>query len=187
MEETVHNIPPDIIGEAARHAAILIHDSSAQGFTPHFGGSLEQHTCGKIGEFLFWNEVKKAQVHVRSTPIRENYTKLSADDDFVLVVNGKDIRVEVKTASVFKPLDDLAAGFRFMLNSTQKLVWDWVVSIFVNLTDLTYRIMGCMAHDKIGGYPITGSYGMRHYEIPPEFLLPIECIWEGCDHAANTR
>jgi hypothetical protein len=176
----VSNIPTDLIGEAARHAAILVHDSNAQQFTPRFGGSLEQHTIGKIGEYLFWEEVKKAQIHIRSKPMRENYTKLYPGDDFVLVVDGKDIRVEVKTANVFAPLCSLPTGFRFMLNATQKLAWDFVVSIFVNLTDLTYRIMGCMEREHIDVYPITGSGGVRHYEIPPEFLLPIECIWEDC-------
>lgn len=178
MAETLHKIPSDLIGEAARHAAILIQDSNAQKFTPRFGGSLEQHTIGKIGEYLFWNEVKKAQIHIRNTPIRENYTKLSVDDDFVLVVDGEDIQIEVKTANVFTPLCSLPMGFKFMLNATQRLTWDWAVSIFVNLTDLTYRIMGCIEREHIGAHPITGSHGVRHYEIPPEFLLPIERIWE---------
>lgn len=181
MMQLVNKIPADLIGESARHAAILIQDSNAQKFTPRFGGSLEQHTIGKIGEYLFWNEVKKAQVHIRSTPIRENYTKLSADDDFVLVVDGKDVQVEVKTANVLKPLDNLASGFVFMLNAAQApFRWDFVVSIFVNLSDLTYRIMGCGEREHVDVYPIAGSSGGRHYEIPLEFLLPIECIWEDC-------
>jgi len=186
MSQIVNHIPPDIIGESARHAAILIHDSNAQGFTPLFGGSLEQHTIGKIGEYLFRDVVEEAQIHIKNTPIRENYTKLSADDDFMLVVDGKDVKVEIKTASVFKSLDNLPPGFRFMLNAAQRLRhgrpfnWDWVVSIFVNLTDLTYRIMGCVEVDHVDVYPIAGSYGSRHYEIPPEFLLPVECIWEEC-------
>jgi len=83
----MHKIPADLIAEAARHAAILIHDSNDQKSPPRFGGSLEQHTLRKIGEYLFWDEIKKAQVHIRSVPITENYTKLSADDDFVLVAH----------------------------------------------------------------------------------------------------
>jgi len=179
----VHKIPADLIGDAARHAAILINDSHAQKFTPLFGGGFEPHCVGKIGEYLFWNEVKNSGIHIMSTPIRESYTKLSANDDFMLVVDGKDVQVEVKTANVFKPLDDLPMGFKFMLNAAQQsrqrhaFDWDWVVSIFVNLSDLTYRIMGCVERDHIDVYPIAGSYGVRHYEIPPEFLLPIERIW----------
>jgi hypothetical protein len=181
MMQLVNKIPTDLIGEAARHAAILVHDSVAQKFTPRFGGSLEQHMIGKIGEYLFLREVNNAHVHVRQSPIRENYTKLSATDDFVLIVDDKDVQIEVKTASVFKPLDDLATGFRFMLNAAQAPYrWDFVVSIFVNLSDLTYRVMGCMEREHVDVYPIAGSRGGRHYEIPPEFLLPIECIWGDC-------
>lgn len=181
----VHKIPPDLIGDAARHAAILIRDSKIQKFTPRFGGSLEEHTTGKIGEYLFWKKLREGtgntrNIHIRNVPIRDSYTKLQAEDDFVLTLDGKNIRIEVKTANVFKPLDDLPMGFKFMLNATQSLKWDYVVSIFVNLSDLTYRIMGCMEREHIKPYPVVGSYGVRHYEIPPEFLLPIRCIWEDC-------
>ncbi|MCD6163143.1 MAG: hypothetical protein J7K40_12120 [candidate division Zixibacteria bacterium] len=182
----VHKIPADLIGDAARHAAILIHDSHAQKFTPLFGGGFEPHCVGKIGEYLFWNEVKNSGIHITSTPIRESYTKLSANDDFMLVVDDKDVQVEVKTANVFKPLDELPMGFKFMLNAAQRpFKFDWVVSIFVNLSDLTYRIMGCVERDSIAEYPIAGSYGVRHYEIPPESLLSIRCIWEGCAWNSN--
>ena len=176
--ESVHKIPAALIGNAARHAAILIHDSHTQKFTPLFGGGFEPHCIGKIGEYLFWEEAKKAKIRVRSIPIRESYNKLSANDDFVLAVDGKAVQVEVKTANVFKPLDDLPMGFKFMLNAVQRpFKFDWVVSIFVNLTDLTYRFMGCVERDHIKEYPVAGSYGVRHYEIPPGQLLPIERIW----------
>lgn len=179
--QLVNKIPADLIGEAAGHAARLIHDSIDQKFTPRFGGNLEAHTAGKIGELLFLAELNRAGIHVKTTPIRTRYTKLSATDDFVIVVDGKDVQVEVKTASVFKPLNDLPMGFKFMLNAAQAPYrWDFVVSIFVNLSDLTYRIMGCMEREHVDVYPIAGSRGGRHYEIPPEFLLPVERIWGGC-------
>ena len=178
----IHKIPADIVGESARHAAILVHDSIAQKFTPHFGGDLEAHTIGKIGEHLFRDEVRKAGIHIKSDPIRESYTKLSEDDDFVLHVAHEDIKVEVKTANVFKKLNRLPSGFKFFLNAAQEpFDWDFVVSIFVNLTDLTYQIMGCVEREHVGVYPIAGSRGARHYEIPIEFLLPVECVWSDCE------
>jgi hypothetical protein len=179
MAETLHKIPPDLIGEAAKHAARLIHDSIEHKFSPLFGGGLEPHIVGKIGELLFMAEMNRAGIRIKTTPIRTRYTKLSTTDDFTIVVDGKDIQVEVKTANVFKPLDKLPMGFKFMLNFAQRpFKWDWAVSIFVNLTDLTYRIMGCIEREHVDVYPIAGSHGIRHYEIPPEFLVPIERIWE---------
>ena len=176
----MYKIPAALIGEAAEHAACLIHDSIDQKFTPRFGGDLLQHTVGKIGELLFLSELNHNGIVTNATPFRESYTKLSATDDFLLRVAHKDIKVEVKTANVFKPLNKLPSGFNFLLNAAQQHNWDFVVSIFVNLSDLTYRVMGCVEREHIDVYPIAGSRGARHYEIPTVFLLPIECIWSDC-------
>lgn len=191
-EKYVHKIPAEIVSDAAKYAAYLLRDTIDQGFKPRFGGDLCSHLIGKIGEMLFMDELTESDIDVRATPFRAHYEHLHPSDDFVLNVDGDEVQVEIKTANVLKPLDNIASGFKFFLNAAQSLKqsssghaggdrlykWDWVVCIFVNLTDLTYRIMGCVDVDHVGVYPVAGSRQSRHYEIPIESLLPIHCIWE---------
>ena len=187
MSTSISKLSAEQTSEAMGYAHRIVADSLAGKFKPVFGASgLETHFVGKLGEVIARDMFVSYDLDVRATPLRDRYDRLSPTDDFVLRIDGKDVKVEIKTASVFKSLDNLPPGFRFMLNAAQRLRhgrpfnWDWVVSIFVNLTDLTYRIMGCVEVDHVDVYPIAGSYGTRHYEIPPEFLLPVECIWEEC-------
>ena len=189
MSPGVSELSGDQVVEAMGYAYHVVLDSLKSGFKPVFGsGGLETHFIGKLGEIIAMEAFESRNIDMVSTPLRAYYGDLDRSDDFVLRVDGKDIKVEIKTADVLKPLDDLAMGFRFFLNAAQKkYTWDWVVCVFVNTQNLTYRIMGCVEVDHIDVYPIAGNRGVRHYEIPLEFLLPIECIWEGCDHAANTR
>ena len=186
-EKYVHKISAECISDAARYATYLLRDTIDQGFKPRFGGDLFDHIRGKIGELIFWDEVCNAGIDVVTTPIRAHYEYLHPKDDFVLNVDGKEVQVEVKTANVIKPLDALPSSFRFLLNAAQQrrqtgrlYDWDWVVSVFINTSDLTYRIMGCVEVEHVGVYPIAGSKQGRHYEIPLETLLPIECIWSDC-------
>ena len=181
MSETVKNLQVEQTTEAMRYAHQIVADSLGAAFKPVFGsGGLEMHLVGKIGEVIARDEFISHGIDVRATPLRDHYDCLSETDDFMLRIDGKDVKVEVKTANVLKPLDNLASGFVFMLNAAQApFKWDFAVSVFVNLTDLTYRIMGCVEVEHVDVYPIAGSSGGRHYEIPLEFLLPIECIWRG--------
>jgi len=194
MSKNVTKLTPEQTTTAMRYAHYRVRDSIEAGFVPVFGsGGLEMHFIGTLGEIIANNEFILRNVDIVTTPLRAHYDRLSATDDFVLKVDGKKVQVEIKTANVLKPLDDLPSGFRFFLNAAQArkqprlshdgknkiFDWDWVVCIFVNLTDLTYRIMGCVEREHVDIYPIAGSHGVRHYEIPLEFLLPIECIWGG--------
>jgi hypothetical protein len=171
----------DQVVKAMGYAYHVVQDSLEAGFKPVFGsGGLNTHFIGKLGEIIAMKDFELRNIDMVSTPLRAYYGDLDRSDDFVLRVDGKDIKVEIKTADVLKPLDDLATGFRFFLNANQGMSWDWVVCVFVNTQNLTYRIMGCVERDHVDVYPIAGGRGVRHYEIPLEFLLPIECIWEDC-------
>ena len=195
MSENVTKLTLEQTTTAMRYAYYRVRDSIEAGFVPVFGsGGLEMHFIGTLGEIIANEEFILRNVDIVTTPLRAHYDRLSATDDFVLKADGKKVQVEIKTANVLKPLDDLSSGFRFFLNVAQArrrprlshdgknkiFNWDWVVCVFVNTQNLTYRIMGCVEVEHVDVYPIAGSSGGRHYEIPLEFLLPIECIWSDC-------
>jgi hypothetical protein len=180
-QQRVRKISAECVSDAAKHAAYLLHDSVDQGFKPLYSGDLCARTIGKIGEILFWDELCKAGIDVVTTPIRTHYEHRYSSDGFVLDVDGEDVRVEIKTTKVLKPLVYLSSGFRFFLNASQQPYrWNWVVSTFINTIDLTYLIAGCVEREHVGVYPIAGSKHGKHYDIPTEFLLPVQCIWEDC-------
>jgi hypothetical protein len=58
--------------------------------------NVENYTDGKIGEYALAKWLKKNNVAILHAPFREDYSRLSAQDDFIVELRGRRVQVEAK-------------------------------------------------------------------------------------------
>ena len=66
---------------------------------PRFGGTIEDHKIGKLGELAFDEFCKENHLPIVHSPLRRDYRKLRIQDDFIVEIFGKRRKIEVKTRS----------------------------------------------------------------------------------------
>ena len=168
--------------DAMKYAYWEVHGSLEQGVEPAPGsGGISTHFIDKLGQVAAEEEFASRGIGTVSTPLPAYYGDPDKSDNFMLRVDDRHINVAIMTTDVFGPLDGLPTGDRFYLSTDPApFGWDWIICLFVNTQNLTYLPMGCVEREHVDVYAISGSKHGRQYEIPLEFLLPIECIWEDC-------
>ena len=163
--------------KAMRHAFITVFDSYEKGFKPRFGGGVIQHFIGKIGETAFEEFCHENGVKILHSPFRQDYRRLNGWDDFVILVNGEPIRVEVKTQRV-KRVDNVREVYYNTDQYQSKTKHDYcVVFVAVNKTLTRIAILGWIPAEEIKNYPVKNLRFTPAYAVPAEDLLNFDFLF----------
>ncbi len=166
-------IPPHVqlYEKAIRYAFITVFDSYERGFRPRFGGGIIQHFVGKIGELAFEAFCHENGVKILHSPFRQDYRKLNGKDDFVILVNGEPILVEVKTQRV-RRVDNVQEVYYNTDQYLSKKDHNYcVVFVAVNKTLTRIAILGWILAEEIKNYPVKSLRFSTAYAIPVKDLL----------------
>ncbi len=169
-----------LIQDASYYAYKVVFGSFRQGMKARFGGGIREHMAGKLGELAFFKFCLENGIPVKHAPFRDDYTTLNDDDDFILVLNGKLVPVEVKTATVLDPMKlDKPLFYNKKQYDSREDHKYIIVFTAVNKHLTQVCLVGWIHAKRIAKFPVRKDLRSPAYEIAVEELKPMQAFLRG--------
>src|SRR4051812_43662235 len=92
------------IAECMRHGQLMRDGNVGLSNVKHKDiDNVENYTDGKMGELVFAYWLSEAEIPILHHPFREDYSVLDPNDDFIIQLSGRCVKVEVRHKTRNRP------------------------------------------------------------------------------------